>query len=86
MNKLTKKQTEELNFVAALPDDAINTSDIPEQTDWNNARVGRFYSADRGNIEVDGDILEWFKAKSSRHYQQLINKALRDYIERPPRQ
>jgi uncharacterized protein (DUF4415 family) len=86
MNKLTKKQTEELNFVAALPDDAIDTSDIPEQTNWNNARVGRFYLADRGNIEVDGDILEWFKAKSSRHYQQLINKALRDYIQRPPRQ
>jgi len=84
MNKLTKKQTEELVTIAALPDDAIDTSDIPEQTDWNNAVVGRFYSAHQDNIKLDSDILEWFKAKSGRHYQQLINKALRDYIQHPP--
>lgn len=54
MNKLTKKQTEELNFVALLPDDSIDTSDIPEQTDWNNAQTGRFY---QGNVKLDSDIL-----------------------------
>lgn len=54
MNKLTKLQTEELNFVALLPDDSIDTSDIPEQTDWNNAHVGRFY---QGNVELDNDSL-----------------------------
>ena len=84
MNKLTKKQAEELNFVATLPDDAIDTSDIPEQTDWSNAQIGRFYSTHKGNVAVDSDILEWFKAKSGRHYQQMINKALRNYIQHPP--
>ncbi len=44
MKKLTKQQIEELNYLALLPDEAIDTSDILEQTNWENAVVGRFYS------------------------------------------
>ena len=47
MNKLTKKQAAELKYLTSLSDEAINTSDIPEQTDWKNAEIGRFYSAFR---------------------------------------
>ena len=40
MNKLTKKQTAELNHLASMPDESIDTSDIPEQTNWKNALRG----------------------------------------------
>ena len=84
MKKLTKQQIEELNLLANLPDDEIDTSDIPEQTNWNNAQVGRFYSAThQSSVKLDNDVLAWFKAKSGRNYQQLINQALRDYIKQP---
>jgi hypothetical protein len=43
MKKLTKQQVEELNQLELLPDESIDTSDIPEQTNWENAIVGRFY-------------------------------------------
>ncbi len=82
MNKLTKKQTAELNHLASLSDDDIDTSDIPEQTNWQNATVGRFYSAThQSKIKLDNDILAWFKAKNGRHYQKMINQALRDYMQ-----
>ncbi len=84
MNKLTKKQTDELNHLASLSDDAIDMSDIPEQTTWQNATIGRFYSAThQSKVKLDNDILAWFKAKSGRHYQKMINQALRDYMQPP---
>ncbi|MDA1342682.1 MAG: hypothetical protein O2966_02140 [Proteobacteria bacterium] len=44
MKKLTKQQAEELNHLVLLPDEAIDTSDIPEKTNWKNAVVGRFFT------------------------------------------
>jgi uncharacterized protein (DUF4415 family) len=82
MNKLTKKQTAELNHLATLSDDAIDTSDILEQPHWQNATVGRFYSAThQSNVKLDNDILAWFKANCSGDYQKMINQALRDYMQ-----
>jgi uncharacterized protein (DUF4415 family) len=84
MNKLTKKQATELNYLASLPDEAIDTADIAEQTDWKNAKIGRFYCASRQNaVKVDKDILAWFKTQSGHRYQHMINQALRDYIQHP---
>jgi uncharacterized protein (DUF4415 family) len=82
MNKLTKKQTAELNHLVSLSDEAIDTGDIPEQTHWQNATVGRFYSAThQSKVKLDNDILAWFKANNGRHYQKMINQALRDYMQ-----
>ena len=70
MNKLTNQQIEELNQLAMLPDEAIDTSDIPEQTNWGNAVRGRFYSINtQESVKLDSDILAWFKAKNGGHYQ-----------------
>ena len=33
----------QLQAVAALPDDQINTNDIPEVQDWSGAVCGKFY-------------------------------------------
>jgi len=43
MDKLTDEQREELEALAALPDEEIDTSDIPEVQDFNNAVRGRFH-------------------------------------------
>lgn len=41
--ELTNKQKAELSVLEALPDEQIDTSDIPEISDWSNARRGLFY-------------------------------------------
>ena len=41
--KLTDKQKAELSALAALSDDQIDTSDIPEVRDWSDAKRGLFY-------------------------------------------
>ena len=65
-----------------MPDDEIDTSDIPEVTDWSNAVVGKFYRPIKKQVtlRLDADMLEWFKAKGGK-YQARINKALREYME-----
>jgi uncharacterized protein (DUF4415 family) len=81
MKKLSKQQIEELNLLANLPDDEIDTSDIPEQTNWDNAVIGKFYSKNQQAIRIDNEILTWFKSKGGRDYQHMINKALFDYVQ-----
>ena len=43
ISDLTAEQMAKLEALAALPDDQINTDDIPEVTDWSNAQRGLFY-------------------------------------------
>ncbi len=40
---LTAEEKAELDALEALPDDQIDTSDIPETLDWSGARRGVFY-------------------------------------------
>lgn len=78
-----KKETiKELKALAALDDDKIDTSDIPEIANWDQAAIGRFYRPikKRLTIRLDADVVEWFKLNNE-HYQSAINKALRDYIQ-----
>jgi len=82
MSKLTHKQKDELKKLASMKDDDIDTSDIPEITDWSNAVVGKFYRPIKKQVtlRLDADMLEWFKAQGGK-YQARINKALREYME-----
>jgi hypothetical protein len=43
ISDLTAEQIAELEALAALPDDQINTDDIREVTNWSNAQRGLFY-------------------------------------------
>ncbi len=81
MSKMSKREKQELAALAALPDAKIDTSDIPDGADWNNAERGRFYRPIKKpvTIRLDADVLAWFKARSEK-YQTAINKALREYI------
>jgi hypothetical protein len=42
ISDLTAEQKAELEALATLPDDQINTDDIPEVTDWSDAQRGLF--------------------------------------------
>ena len=84
--KLTDKQQAELSALGALPDDQIDTSDIPEISDWSDARRGLFYRPVKQQItlRLDADVVNWFKGRTSdgRGYQTKINRALREYVKR----
>ncbi|MCH8953607.1 MAG: BrnA antitoxin family protein [Proteobacteria bacterium] len=69
--------------LAALPDAAIDTSDIPplDRTFWNNARVVMPGQGKRQlTVRFDGDMLDWFKAQG-KGYQTRMNAVLRSYYE-----
>ncbi len=86
MKKATEKQSKELAALAALPDDEIDTSDIPEVVDWENAVVGRFYRPIKQTVTIrlDADVLDWLK-KGGRGYQTKVNKILRAVMEQQRR-
>lgn len=85
---LTKAQRAELKALEALPDERIDTSDVPEVTDWRDARRGALYRPLKRQltIRLDADVVDWFQHVSGgRGYQTAINRVLRDYVARQER-
>ena len=84
--KLTNEQKAELKALDEMPDDEIDTTDVPELLDWSDARRGVFYRPVKQQITLllDADVVTWFKAKAQdgRGYQTDINRALRDHVQR----
>lgn len=82
--KLTKKQREEIEAIRNLPDDAIDTSDIPEVLDWSNARRGLLYRPVKKEIALNLDeyVIEWFQSNycEARERDEAINAVLMEYI------
>lgn len=83
---LTVKQKAQLEALASLPDDQINTDDIPEVQNWSGAKRGLFYRPIKQQItlRLDADLIDWFKthATEGEGYQTSINRALREYVAR----
>ena len=77
---LTTRQKRELAALAALPDDQIDTSDIPELPPgaWKNAVRGRFYRPIKQavSMRLDSDVIAWLK-KRGKGYQTRVNSILR---------
>ncbi len=77
---LTARQTAELDALKALPDDTIDTSDIPPLTDdfWKNAVRNPFYKPTKTSttVRIDSDVLAWLKSQG-KGYQSRINAILR---------
>ena len=96
--KLTKTETSErttaaeaeIDALAALSEDEIDTSDIPEVRDWSGAKRGMFYRPIKRQLtlRLDADIVEWFKERTrdGKGYQTNINQALREYVDRHAKQ
>ncbi len=82
---LSQQQRAELAALIALPDEQIDTSDIPEQRDWSGARRGVFFRPLKRQItlRLDADVIDWFQrqTKAEKGYQTQINQALREYVE-----
>ena len=82
---LTRAQLAELKSLAALPDDAIDTSDAPPLIDWSDARRGLFYRPVKQQLtlRLDADVIAWFKQHTTpdEGYQTRINRALREYVQ-----
>ncbi|RKU38385.1 3-oxoacyl-ACP synthase [Candidatus Poribacteria bacterium] len=61
-----------------LPEDTIDTSDLPELEDdfWENAQriVPENY------LQIEHEVLEWFKEQGQDYHDQ-INTVLRAYME-----
>lgn len=73
----------DLAVLEALPDEDIDTSDIPEGTDWSDAVRGKFYRPVKKaiSLRVDADVIAWFRSQGGR-YQSRTNAALREYMHR----
>lgn len=80
---MDKQRDTELNRLANLDEDEIDTTDIPEVTDWSQAVVGKFYRPIKKQItlRIDADILEWFRGQGP-GYQTAINQVLRAHVAR----
>ncbi len=83
---LSPERKSEIRDLANMPDSDINTDDIPETTDWADARRGLFYRPVKRQItlRLDADVVYWFKAhaRGGRGYQTDINRALREHVHR----
>lgn len=82
---LSPRQIEELSQLAALPDDGIDTADIPEipAQKLAQAQRGALYRPLKQpvTIRLDADVLLWFKTHATGgKYQSEINRVLRRHV------
>ena len=83
MKKIEESKLGELEALAALPDEAIDTSDIPEVAGFAGARRGVFYRPVKKSVTIrlDADVLAFLREGGPR-YQSRINAILREYMNR----
>jgi len=78
---LTARQKREVQALAAMPEDKIDTSDIPELPPgaWKDAVRGKWYRPVKRpvSIRLDADVLAWLKSQGS-GYQTKVNIFLRE--------
>jgi len=71
-----------LKEIAEIPDEKIDTSDIPELDDafWKDARLVIPESKKMIHLCIEKDVFEWF-SQFGDEYQIRMNAVLRDYVE-----
>ena len=82
---LSPEQLDQLAKLEALPNDQIDTVDIPEAPaeNWVHARRGELYRPIKQPVtmRLDADILAWFKEHAANGgYQTEINRVLRRHV------
>ena len=79
--RLTAGRKRRLEKLSRRPDDAIDTSDIPELTEqfWQNAVRNPFYRPVKQELtlRLDADIIAWLR-RQGKGYQTRANALLRD--------
>jgi uncharacterized protein (DUF4415 family) len=86
MKKLTNRQKQtELDAIAAIPDDEIDTSDIPElrAEQLKHAFRGQMYRPIKKPVtmRLDADVIAWLK-QAGPGYQTKANLLLRELMIR----
>jgi len=78
MRKLTKEQKRDIATIAAMNDEDIDLSDMPEVLDWSGAKMGKFYRPPKKSVtmRLDADVLDWLKGYR-KGYQMRANSLLR---------
>ena len=78
----TNEMAEELRRLAEMPDEQIDTCDIPEVENFRHAERGRFFRPIKKQVtlRLDADLLAWFQ-EQGKGYQTRINGALREFVE-----
>lgn len=81
--KLRKETRARLAELAAMPDSAIDTSDIPPSppdAEWTRPGIP-FSSENKRQItlRLDADVVDFFRDTGKR-YQTRINSVLREYV------
>ena len=77
-----KQKNAQIEALRKLPDDQIDTSDIPEVDFTGGGWVrGKFYRPIKKSISVrlDADVLAWLQSQG-RGYQSRINSILRQQM------
>lgn len=84
MNAQNSNKPSQTDWVrlSEMKDEDIDTSDIPplDETLFANARLRLPKEKVSVTLDVDKDVLEWFKAQEA-DFQGRINAALRIYAE-----
>jgi uncharacterized protein (DUF4415 family) len=80
---LPEESRRQLEALAAMAEEDIDTSDIPEVTDWSGAKRGLFYRPVKQQLtlRLDADVIDWFRREGT-GYQSRMNAALREYVIR----
>ena len=79
--------------LAALPDETIDYSDIPELGPefWRDAVVSFGLEPPKKSVTIrfDNKVIDWFKANSGKNgkgYQSAMNAVLRSYVDAQKKQ
>jgi uncharacterized protein (DUF4415 family) len=78
MKRLTADQKRDIAVCAAMRDEDIDLSDMPEVTDWSGAVRGMFYRPVKQPVtmRLDADVVAWLKGFGP-GYQTKANLLLR---------
>lgn len=83
-SKLSPEQNARLERLAAMPDKAIDASDIPEVRAWTGAKRGLFYASPEDKVAIgeDAEVVSWFRSHSTagEEFEQRINRVLQEHI------
>lgn len=76
--KLSAKLLAEIAALQAMPDEEIDTSDIPERVEDLPVYVGLFHPGGKKSVTIrlDFDMVDWFRSQG-RGWQTKINWILR---------
>jgi uncharacterized protein (DUF4415 family) len=84
--QMTQEQKARLEKLAAMPEEDIDLSDIPEITaeQWATNRPGHYRPLKQPvTIRLDSDVVGWFKDHAGdKPYQTEINRVLRQHVAR----